>query len=311
MPDVCVIGHRGFIGQSILRIATEQALPIAPMDIPQVRTSDAADSRSFEVEQPTDWAKGNAQAFHTLVEGFSSFSTVINAAGRAEPDSTKWTDLAAGNSLLPGVVALAAREARVERLVHISSAAVLGSTPIFHDESPAKPVTLYGVSKATGEAMALAACRPGFEVVIYRPTSVVAPDRKTIKRLARLARHYLPTASIDAPLPLCHIDNVASAAIWLSTNSITTRYVAHPHEGVTVGDLIEWAGGKPIILPNALAETISWIVGANWMPSGLQGVARRVDLLVRGQSSEARILQESGYRPSRSKEAIERIFRDA
>lgn len=70
-----------------------------------------------------------------------------------------------------------AREAGVERFVHISSTAVYGlpnGAPLT-EESPRRPAEAYGRSKRDGENIVLGAIRDGLPATILRPCTVYGP----------------------------------------------------------------------------------------------------------------------------------------
>ena len=84
-------------------------------------------------------------------------------------------DTNAGGSL---AVALAARDAEVERLVYVSTSEVYGSaqTTPMAESHPLHPTTVYGASKLAGEHYALACWRTwGLPVVVVRPFNNYGP----------------------------------------------------------------------------------------------------------------------------------------
>jgi glycosyltransferase involved in cell wall biosynthesis len=174
------------------------------------------------------------------------------------------------------------------------------------------PLTLYGSSKACGEIeLQRGLSEAGPELVIYRPTSVMAPDRPVTQSLRRRCAGLVPIVDLDAPLPLVHIENVASAARFLAeTVTRPPQFVTHPSEGVTVGDLIEWCGGRPIVIPRRagrLAVRALELVGT--VRPRFAGAARRIDLFLHGQVVQASALAELGWEPFLQKEALGRLFR--
>jgi len=86
----------------------------------------------------------------------------------------------------------AAREAGVKRIIHFSSAGVLGRVPRGEKASedyPLQPQTPYDWSKTEGERMALRFAQNGISVVILRPGWVYGPaDRRTFKLIQAIFR---------------------------------------------------------------------------------------------------------------------------
>lgn len=86
----------------------------------------------------------------------------------------------------------AAREAGVRRVVHFSSAGVLGTVPdgeVADETRPPNPQNAYDRSKLEGERLALAAAAGGQDVVVIRPGWTYGPgDRRTFKLIRSIAR---------------------------------------------------------------------------------------------------------------------------
>lgn len=86
----------------------------------------------------------------------------------------------------------AAQDAGIKRVVHVSSAGVLGSvaenTAVGEDHPPA-PIDVYDKSKREGERIALEFAASGLDVVVIRPGWVYGPgDRRTLKLFHAIAR---------------------------------------------------------------------------------------------------------------------------
>jgi dihydroflavonol-4-reductase len=86
----------------------------------------------------------------------------------------------------------AAREAGVRRVVHFSSAGVLGRVPegeVADETRAPNPQNAYARSKLEGERIALAAAASGQDVVVVRPGWAYGPgDRRTFKLIRSIAR---------------------------------------------------------------------------------------------------------------------------
>jgi len=86
----------------------------------------------------------------------------------------------------------AAREAGVSKIIHFSSAGVLGHVPrreIAGEDSPVSPRDVYDKSKLEGEKIALECARRGQNISVIRPGWVYGPgDRRTLKLIRAVAR---------------------------------------------------------------------------------------------------------------------------
>jgi len=86
----------------------------------------------------------------------------------------------------------AARDAGVKRVVHFSSAGVLGSVrenlPVGEDY-PSHPIDIYDKTKLEGEKAALRYARGGMDAVVVRPGWAYGPgDRRTFKLIKAIAK---------------------------------------------------------------------------------------------------------------------------
>jgi nucleoside-diphosphate-sugar epimerase len=117
----------------------------------------------------------------------------------------------------------ACRNSNVRRLVHCSTAAVVGRVPdnVITEDTPCNPVSEYGITKLKIEKAVLDAGDGAFDVVILRPTSVVGPEGGSLKKLVadliarKSIRNYLKACLFGKRrMNLVHVDNVIAAVIF-------------------------------------------------------------------------------------------------
>ena len=117
----------------------------------------------------------------------------------------------------------ACKSAGVRRLIHCSTAAVVGRTSddTVTEDTPCKPYSEYGITKLKIEQAILEACESGFDVVILRPTSVFGPEGGSLKKLVadliarKNFRNYLKSCLFGKRrMNLVHVDNVVAAIIF-------------------------------------------------------------------------------------------------
>ncbi len=115
--------------------------------------------------------------------------------------------------------------ARVGRLIHCSTAAVVGRVPDawVNENVRCRPVTEYGVSKLKVEQAFQEGAQGSFDLAILRPTSVFGPEGNPLKKLARdLAggkrmRNYLKSCLFGRRrMNLVHVENVVAAIEFLA-----------------------------------------------------------------------------------------------
>lgn len=118
----------------------------------------------------------------------------------------------------------ACTSANVRRLIHCSTAAVVGRVPddLITEDTPCRPITDYGTTKLKIESIVREAARGRFDVGIVRPTAVFGPGGEPLKKLAAdLTRgnrllNYLKSCLFGARrMNLVHVANVVAAIVFL------------------------------------------------------------------------------------------------
>lgn len=287
---VAVVGGSGLIGTAVLRGLSAAGCATTVVPAPRLQVPAGQDGMAA--------ARALAPAVE-LISALRGCDSVVLAAGSAWPGSPPTPALFGANAALPLVLLKAAEAAGARHLVHISSAAVQGRREPLDESPTTEPFSGYSLAKALGERLLLDH-QSAVEVCIYRPTSVLAPERgltRALVRLARLPVTPLPGAG-NRPLPVAHIDNVAAAVAHLVDRQLT-GIVLHPWEGFDLRTLLTVFGARRfVLLPLALAGPTRF--AARSRSAKLAAAARRVDLLVQGQSQQARVLLDAGFVPPRS-----------
>lgn len=286
-PRWVIFGSSGFVGRHLCAELESRKARVVRRRAPRLEAPPAL--------APSDYAAMATvlkEEIEALSEKLLPGDIVINAAGLAEPGSAATTQLFGANALLPGVLALAAKNAGVLHYVHVSSAAVLGSANILNAARATNPFSPYSKSKALGETV-VAAVSGNLPTSVVRATSVQGSDRKTTKNLQALARS--PLASVAAPgtqpTSVSSIDGLVDFVIVTAANPASLyRIVLQPWEGGTVSSvLVAASGGKrPIVLPAVLCRAVV-LVGrtiSRGLGGFLSGHIRRLELMWFGQSQE-------------------------
>ncbi len=285
---VAVVGASGFVGSACASALEQAGFRVIRVRAPRLTTDDphSAEAQSAATE---------------LAEMLRGAEAVVNCAGNPDASSGDYGSLVAANSVLPGVVGAAARQAGVPRYVHVSSAVVQGRRPVLDSTDSLDPFSPYARSKAAGEGTARSQ-GPALTTV-YRPPSVHGPTRRVTRQLSQIARSPASTVARPgtAPTPQTHIDNVADALVLLATSATPPPgTVHHPWEGHTTADLLRLLGeGRcPRLIPRRMAHGILAAAGAlaRVLPR-LQPYARRVEMTWFGQSQAPSWLTEQGWQP--------------
>lgn len=303
-----VAGSGGFIGSAVVAEARRRGIGVVAIRSPRLHTS--ADVHPAEALRA--WIVDHQSAYADLVTALRGSDVVVNAAGLAAPNSRDVGSLYGANSTLPGLVATAAAEAGVRRLVHISSAAVQGRRDPLDETPVTAPVTPYGDSKARGEAVLLerqVSVPP--EIVVYRPTSVQGAARAVTRQFVRLASlPAIPSCSRgEVPLPVALIENVAAGIIHACETPTCPEIVLQPWEGMTVRSVVACFGRARVLstpFPLARVGLGLLFTGGRLFPP-VSAVGRRLELILLGQAQRAGALADLGFTPPSGADGYTRL----
>ena len=289
---VAVVGSSGFIGRAVSAALRGQGHEVTCVVAPRLSTS---------VRSADALAHAARESSHVeeLREGLQGHQVVINAAGCSEATAAADDSLFGANSLLPAVIAEAASRAAVDRYIHISSAAVQGRRRVLDETADWAPFSPYSQSKTLAEQALIG--RP--EVCLFRPTSVHGVDRPVTRSLVRLAGSQFGSVAGEGtqPTPQVLVEDVGEAIAWLvAVPEPLASVVLQPWSGMTTGGLLHALSGRsPRHVPLPVAHTaLRALRLAGSLRPGVQGVARRVEMLWLGQSQVSGWLGEAGFESS-------------
>lgn len=147
----------------------------------------------------------------------------------------------------------AADKAGAKTFVYISAAGIVmdddGSPVRNADESaPTYPTSFsaYLASKAQGEALVLAANKPGFRTIALRPPAIWGPGDMFSRELPRAitSGQFAFINGGDYPVSTCHVDNVIEAVVCaFKSGKGGSAYFINDQETQTFRDLIGMIAG--------------------------------------------------------------------
>ncbi|MFB8189653.1 NAD-dependent epimerase/dehydratase family protein [Microbacterium sp. NPDC055988] len=287
-----VLGASGFVGSAVADKLVAEGFPVLRLAGPRVTLSPDVDSpHTIAALAHDDVAVG------ALAQQLEGTDVVINAAGMASPDAVADDALYGANALLPALVRSAASRAGVQRVVHISSAAVQGRRPILDETAEAAPFSPYSRSKALGERAFLASL-DDVQAIVVRATSVQGSSRGTTRSLRRIAASSLASVAGDGSQPtvVSSIDGLAGYIAHVGSTAAAVRPIMlQPWEGCSAEEILRAAGGKaPRRLPRWVCEAVLVLAraGGRVVPE-IAGAGRRLELMWLGQSQ---IDSPDGYR---------------
>ncbi len=234
---VLLTGANGFVGSHILDSLMARGLPTAVLLRPN------CDRSLIESHLPrVEVRLGSVADVDSLVRATADVTHVVHCAGctRALRISEFYEVNQVGTRHV--VEAINRQGGRVQRLVHLSSAAAVGpATPErpANEDTPPAPVSDYGRSKLAGEDEVRKGCRAEF--VILRPPGVYGPGDNNFLWLFKAIRaHVLPAfGGGKQALSLVFVGDLAQAVVACLTHPTASRrtyFVASP-EVVTAREL--------------------------------------------------------------------------
>ena len=247
---LAITGATGFVGARLLALAIAQSH--------QVR---ALTRRPQPPRDGVEWIEGALDRSDSLGQLAEGADAAIHVAGVINaPDAGGFE---AGNVAGTAAMLAAAKRARVDRFVHVSSLAA---------REPG--LSQYGASKARSEALVTAS---GLAQAIVRPPAVYGPgDRETLElfRMAKRGFVLLPPAG---RLSLIHVDDLARLLLALA--EAPGGLLVEPDDGRSGG----WTHRE---FAAALGDAVGRKPLTFAAPGALVALAARADRLIRGAKAK-------------------------
>ncbi len=247
MTKPIIFGAAGFIGQHLIqKIGFEECLPVSR-------------------RPPTDprWVKANLLDRHSIESILKPGMTVINLAyaTHASPDE---------NIQMAKNLVQACQTVPISTLIHCSTAVVVGKNTAYcvDEETECFPETPYEKTKHEIEKIFLSATNQHVRVHVLRPTGVIGPHGKNLKKMLLEIKDGNPVINFmrsclygTRPLNLVSVNDVTEALLHLSAQpslpsgvyicaadeDVHNQY--HQIESLIRASLKKPARIKPIFLP--------------------------------------------------------------
>jgi nucleoside-diphosphate-sugar epimerase len=252
---------------------------------------------------------GDAALLRGAMSGIDIVYHLASALGSRQIREAEFFAINAGGT---EAVLAAAREAGVRRVVHFSSAGVLGNlgdgNPAAEDH-PTAPLDAYGRTKLAGEKAVLAAASAGQDVVIIRPGWVYGPgDRRTFKLIRMVARRrFVMVGKGRIPQTPVHVDDLVAGTLLCAEKGRTGEiYNLTGAEIITVKDMARTIAAAAEVsiprlsLPLFPARVAAGLLQALFRPFGKEAPLNPSRLAFFTDSkplSIAKAVRELGYAP--------------
>jgi uncharacterized protein YbjT (DUF2867 family) len=289
--QVVVVGGTGFIGTEVCNELIARGWSVSTQSAPRLRAS------AGDVEEIVKIGSCQSLIVAKLAAAFEGMDAVVNAAGLARPTSRDCDALVGANALLPQIVGEACRLAGVDRMVHVSSAAVQGDVPYLDESMSYRATSPYARSKALGEQVLAESSAPG--TTVLRPTSVHGPNRALTRRIIRFARSRFSCVMAPgrAPTPQVLVENVGAVVAYLcAVNPAPPPIVLQPWEGWTTSSFLHFLSGhQPFQLSKSKTDAILSSSGALSKVFPVVAQHRRLEILWRGHRQAPGWLSSVGF----------------
>ncbi len=214
MQTIAITGASGFIGKRVV----SELLDKGGYEIRMLSRDPQRDLREGTFGQGVEIIEGDLNNPSSLKRFLVPGCTVINLV-------YLWTGGEELNRVCTDNLLAACKDAKIERLLHCSTAAVAGRTSddLIDENTPCLPITEYGKTKLRIERQIIEFSKPYFDVVILRPTAVYGVDGEPLKKLAadicngNRWKNYIKSCLFGRRrMNLVHVTNVVAAIIFLA-----------------------------------------------------------------------------------------------
>lgn len=163
-------------------------------------------------------------------------------------------------------VLVAARDAKVRRVIYASSSSIYGNSPALlkREDMIASPLSPYAVSKLSGEYYCQVFYRIyGLETVILRYFNVFGPRQNLVSQYAAVIPRFIK-AMFNRKSPTIYGDGEQSRDFTFVENVVEANILACREEKIT-GEIFNIGGGRSTTI-NQLAELISRLLDKSIEP---------------------------------------------
>ncbi|MBM3294676.1 MAG: NAD-dependent epimerase/dehydratase family protein [Candidatus Aminicenantes bacterium] len=217
-----------------------------------------------------EFVSGDIADLGLLVDAFKGADIVFHCAAALGASSFGLEAFRAVNAGGTRAVLAAAGEAGVGRVIHFSSAGVLGRVEggrAADENHPPAPRDAYDRTKLEGERIALEAAGRGRDVVIIRPGWIYGPgDRRTLKLIRAIARRRFALVGRGRTLQTpVHIDDLVAGTLLAAAEGRSGEiYNLAGFEVMTVAEMAAGIAAAAGVRPARLRLPVWPTRGAAW-----------------------------------------------
>jgi dihydroflavonol-4-reductase len=263
--QVAVTGAAGHLGGVVVRMLLEAGA--------QVRVLVREDRRALE-GLAVEIHEGDLRAPDVVPRLVHGCRRVFHLAALISLDPGDEEQLMSTNVEGVRAVMAACRDARVERVVHVSSIHAFSSrpvdAPVDETRGPAEPnAPAYDRSKAAGEAVVREAVEAGADVVTVNPTGIIGPY------------DFRPSRMGEVLLDLYHRRMpglVAGGFDWVDVRDVAASTIAAAERGARGGRYLLPGAWRSVVDVATLVEKLTgkkrpWMTSPMWLARGVAPMA--------------------------------------
>jgi nucleoside-diphosphate-sugar epimerase len=258
MARVLVTGGAGFIGSNLVRGLLARGDDVRVLD--NFSTGNRANLEELEIEI----VEGELRSYERVHNAVRGTEVVYHLGALGSVPRSVQDPLTSSAVNVEGTlnVLLAARDEGIRRVVFSSSASVYGSSrqmPTTED-SPADPISPYGVAKLAAERYCVSFSRvyESFETVVLRYFNVFGPRQSPFSQYAAAVPLFITKIAAGEEIVVFG-DGEQSRDFTFVDNVVDATIRAGEAQGAN-GEIFNVAAGAPASV-NHVAETIGEIVG--------------------------------------------------
>jgi len=274
MPNYLVTGGTGFIGSNITEALINQGYLVRVLD----NCATGKLSNLEGIVNQVEFVQGDIRDLSIVREAVKDMDYVLHQAALPSVARSVDNPIATNEVNVTGTlnVLVAAKDAKVKRVVYASSSSVYGNSPVLpkREDMPANPISPYAISKYTGEQY----CKVfyslyGLETVALRYFNVFGPRQSPNSQYAAAIPIFIKAFLEEKP-PTILGDGEQSRDFTFIANVVSANLLACHAEGVA-GEMFNIACGKRTTV-NDLTRAIKNLLDSPLEP--VYGQARKGDV---------------------------------
>jgi UDP-glucose 4-epimerase len=260
-----VTGGAGFIGSNIVEELVRRGEKVRVLD----NFSTGRRENLSELHDRIELVEGDIRSYHIVREGVEGVDVILHQAAlpsvpRSIKDPITTSEVNVGGTLN---ILMAARDAKVKRVVYASSSSVYGNSEELpkHEEVTPCPLSPYAVSKLAGEKYCQVFSRVyGLETICLRYFNVFGPRQDPSSQYSAVIPKFI-NGMIKGEQPVIYGDGGQSRDFTYVANIVAANLLAST-ANCESGLVLNCAGHRQVSV-NDLVQSLNGILGKSIKPT--------------------------------------------